>query len=248
MSAYPQTSPEITGVIRIVPTETRYARQMEELTNVVYDLPPGGDTRECLRAEHFRHHVHIFPQGQFVALDGDRVVGLTASMRIDFDPDHPFIEPWPVTISNGWLSRHTPDGAWMYGVESAVHPDYQGRGIGGKLMEARFEVARALNVRGMVAGSTLMDYCKEAHHATPEEYLEGVKVGRFFDGNLTKQMKKGFVPLALIPNYVTDPCSLGWGAVIVWYNPDYDPAIGPRRDLPPGFAPKTYTAVLKPKR
>ncbi|MCS7072380.1 MAG: hypothetical protein NZM00_12815, partial [Anaerolinea sp.] len=75
----------------------------------------------------------------------------------------------------------------------------------------------------------------EADHATIEEYLQGVIEGRYFDGNVSKQIRKGFRPIALIPNYVTDPCSLGWGAVIVWDNPDYDPVRGPQRDLPPDF-------------
>ena len=236
-------------VIRIIPTEARYAPQMEALTDLVYNIPPGGDPKECLRAEHFRHHVEIFPEGQFIALvdtpEGEQVVGLTASMRIVFDPEHPFIEPWKVTISGGWLRRHTPDADWMYGVESCVHPDFRGSGIGGRLMEARFAVAKALNVRGMVAGGTLMDYCLEAERASPEEYLQGVIDGRFIDGNVTKQIRKGFQPIALIPNYVHDPCSLGWGAVIVWRNPDYDPAQPTRLHLPEDFTPPVGSFPLK---
>lgn len=45
--------------------------------------------------------------------------------------------------------------------------------------------------------------------------------GRIFDQNLSKQMKKGFKPLAPIPDYVDDWESLGWGVLMVWMNPDY---------------------------
>jgi ribosomal protein S18 acetylase RimI-like enzyme len=111
----------------------------------------------------------------------------------------------------------------MYGVESCVNPAYRGSGIGGKLMEARFNVARQLNLRGMVAGSAIIDYYQVAQQVSPEDYVRGVAEGRFFDTNLSKQIRKGFRPAALIPNYVDDPGTLGWGVVIVWDNPDYNP-------------------------
>lgn len=209
--------------ITIVPTLSEYAGQMEDLSHVVYRSSranPDG----TLTAPHFRRHVELFPQGQFVALDGNRVVGLTASMRIPFDPARPFIESWHTTISDGWLSRHDPAADWMYGVETCVHPDYRSQGIGGRLMEARFALAKALNLRGMVAGSAVISYADAPDHVSPEEYLQGVVDGTYFDTNLTKQLRKGFRAVALIPNYLPDPETRGWGVVIVWDNPDYDPS------------------------
>ncbi len=144
-------------------------------------------------------------------------------MRIPFDPAHPFIESWYETISDGWLTRHDPAAEWMYGVETCVHPGYRGMGVGGKLMEARFEVAKALNLRGMVAGSAVIDYYQSADQVAPEEYVQGVVDGRYFDTNLSKQLRKGFRAVALIPNYLPDPETRGWGVVIVWDNPAYDP-------------------------
>jgi GNAT superfamily N-acetyltransferase len=228
-------------IIRIVPSTADRADDLEALTDLVYGVQPGDDPGECLRAHHFRHHIALYPEGQYMALafahpaDAGTVVGLTACMRIAFDPARPFIEPWFETISGGWLTRHDPDAPWMYGVESAVHPAYRGVGVGGRLTDMRFAVARALNLRGMVAGSTLTDLCKGG--VGPEEYLRGVVEGRFIDGNLTKQMKKGFRPIALIPDYVNEECAQGWGAVVVWENPAYNPARPTLRALPPGAAP-----------
>ncbi len=209
--------------ISIVPSARCYTEQMEALSHAVY-----GSTREqpdgTLIAAHFRRHVELFPEGQFVALEAGRVVGLTASMRIAFDPAHPFTESWYETISDGWLTRHDPDAEWMYGVESCVHPSYQGIGIGGKLMERRFEVAKALNLRGMVAGSAIIDYYKVADTTPVADYVADVVAGRSFDRNLSKQLRKGFRAVAPIPDYLPDPETRGWGVVIVWDNPDYDPA------------------------
>lgn len=208
----------------------QHAERMEMLQHLVYHTTHAVPL-DSMRAEQFHHHMKVFPQGQFVAIDlaTNEVIGLTVSMRLDFDPERPFIEPWHVTISDGWLMRHKPKGEWMYGVESCVHPDYRSMGVGGKLMEARFEVARRLNLRGMVAGSALVSYYRHADHISPDAYVQGVVEGTYFDMNLSKQIAKGFRPMATIPHYVTDVEACGWGVVIVWDNPTYDPAQKPRR-------------------
>ncbi|MCK6577289.1 MAG: GNAT family N-acetyltransferase [Anaerolineae bacterium] len=208
--------------ILIVPSAPEYVAQMEDLMHASY-----GTSREhpdeVFTEAMFRHHRAIFPEGQFVALDGKWVIGQTVSMRIRFDLTHPILEPWWVTVGEGWL-RHVPDGEWMYGVESVVHPSYRSQGVGGKLMEARFDTARALNLRGVVAGSAIISYSHYADQVSPAEYVQGVVEGRFFDGNLSKQIKKGFRPGALIEGYLPDMDSLGWGVSILWENPDHDPA------------------------
>jgi GNAT superfamily N-acetyltransferase len=206
--------------ITIVRSSPRYAEQMQDLMHLVYNTTRENPDGTFLAAQ-FLRHMEIFPEGQFVALEARRVVGLTASMRIPFDPVHPFIDPWFETISDGWLSRHDATADWMYGVESCVHPAYQSRGVGGKLMQARFDVAQALNLCGMVAGSDIMDYPKVADRVSPEAYLRGVIDGTYFDNNLSKQLRKGFQASALIPDYLGEGA---WGVVIVWHNPTYDPA------------------------
>jgi len=210
--------------IMIVPSSPKYMAGMEDVEHANYGTSRA-EPEDVLTEQHFRHHLQIFPEGQFVALEiqpdgGDRVVGLTASMRIQFDPAHPFLESWEQTIDGGWLRKHDPHGEWLYGVESAVLPGYQGHGIGGKLMQARFDVAKRLNLRGMVAGSAIISYYQHKELSV-EDYVQAVIEGRIFDQNLSKQMKKGFKPLAPIPDYVDDWESLGWGVLMVWMNPDY---------------------------
>lgn len=104
-----------------------------------------------------------------------------------------------------------------------MHPDYQGQRLGGKLIEARWNVVRQLNMRGMVAGSIIMDYHKVADEVTPEQYVRDVVNGTRFDNNLTKQLKKGFKVRNLIPEYCVDARSRNWGVAILWDNPDYLP-------------------------
>lgn len=101
--------------------------------------------------------------------------------------------------------------------------------MGGKLIEARYELARRLNLRGMVAGSLIIDYHKAAHEISARQYVAEVVAGTRFDTNLTKQLKKGFKVVGLIPDYSDAESSLGWGVEMIWENPDYRPVTVPRR-------------------
>lgn len=109
----------------------------------------------------------------------------------------------------------------MYGVETFVHPEYQSRGVGSQLMNARFDLLRRLNLRGIVAGSLFIGYGAVADAVTPEQYVQDVIDARRFDPNLSKQLKKGFKVRNLIPHYTEEPRTRDYAAAIVWLNPDY---------------------------
>lgn len=96
----------------------------------------------------------------------------------------------------------------------------------------------------MVAGSAIMDYHKVADQVPVDQYVQEVIAGKRFDTNLSKQLKMGFRALALIPHYVDDWRTLGWGVTIVWDNPDY------QRDaaVEKSYLPARYVVDLKPKR
>lgn len=85
--------------IVVIPSSPKYAEQMVELMCATYNCLP----EETFSVEQFRTHMQIFPEGQFIALDvdNDRVVGLTASMRVDFNPDEPLLENWVETTNYG---------------------------------------------------------------------------------------------------------------------------------------------------
>ncbi len=117
----------------------------------------------------------------------------------------------------------------MYGVESAVHPDYRGAGIGRRLMEARRTLLKKLNLRGMICGSAIIDYHQVADHMSSADYVAAVIAGTRFDTNLSKQLKMGFKPGHVIPNYLPeDEDCCGYGVEIRWDNPDYVPLQRPR--------------------
>jgi GNAT superfamily N-acetyltransferase len=235
--------------IQIVPGKPHYAGELERLYRHVYGDEDDPNAADVFTAAMFRRHLEVFPEGQFVALDtalpeGEQVIGLASSMRLAFDLAHPHLESWYKTTGDGWLTTHDPNGEWLYGVESCVHADYRGQGVGGKLIDARFDLARRLNLRGMVAGSAPMGYHRYADTLTIEEYMQGVVEGRYFDINTSKQLRKGFrYTGVLIPNYIVDQEARGWGALIVWDNPSYSVARIPEMDA---MLPPVYSVTVRP--
>ncbi|MFO7323945.1 MAG: hypothetical protein DIU68_019630 [Chloroflexota bacterium] len=85
--------------IIIVPTTAAYADQMVEVMCAAYGVSP----EETYRPAQFKQQARIFPEGQFVAIDTetDKVVGLTISMRVDYDPKTPLLERWAETTNYG---------------------------------------------------------------------------------------------------------------------------------------------------
>lgn len=210
--------------IEIRLTRSEDADELEELTGIIYHCNPREDAA-CFTADHYRQHVQVFPEAQFVAVDTTtgKLVGLTSGMRMHYDPARPPLMAWWELVGNGWLTTHDPRGEWMYGVESAVHPDYRGCGVGSRLMDARFNVLREMNLRGMVAGSAIIDYAAVADQIPVETYVAEVVAGERFDTNLSKQLHKGFRAVQIIPNYLPDPETAGYGVLIVCENPQAHP-------------------------
>jgi GNAT superfamily N-acetyltransferase len=195
----------------IASTEANHAPQLERLQEVVFPtLAPELRFREA----HYRKHVEIFPEGQFVALDDGRVVGATSTVRLHFDFDHPG-HTFADVIQGGWLTSHEPDGDWLYGADIGTHPDYRRRGIARALYAARQDTVRRLNLRGQVSAGMMRGYGAVKDRMSPQEYYQAVKNGTLIDPTLTAQMRIGFELRGLLQNYLIDPSCDNWSVLIV---------------------------------
>ncbi len=174
---------------------------------------------DLLQPEHVLRHLEIFPEGQHVALDGDRLVGMSTTFRATteqaFAP-HNFHE----IIDGGWLSNHRPDGEWLYGVDVSVHPDYRGRGISKMLYDARKVLIRRLGLRGMIAGGMMPGYHLHRDRLSAEAYVDEVVAGRLSDPTLTPQLRSGFRVHQVVYGYLEAGELGNQVAMIVWENPD----------------------------
>jgi GNAT superfamily N-acetyltransferase len=167
-------------------------------------------------------HLEIFPEGQLVAVDQEgTLLGYAASLIIYWD-DYEMDASWRDFTSRGTFRNHDPAlGRTLYGAEIMVHPEIRGSGVGGKLYDARFDLARRFKLLRIRAGARLRGYAKHAGRLTAEQYVERVVRGSLRDPTLSFQVHRGFHVLAAVSGYLRkDPESLGWAAVIEWLNPE----------------------------
>ena len=138
----------------VMHAQPEFADQLEELQRVSF---PTLAEDERFKSRHYIKHMELFDSGQLVALDGGRVVGATTTLRLDFDFDH-VNHTFGEIIQGGWLTSHQPAGAWLYGADISVHPDYRGRGLATALYAARQEVVWKLGLKGQVTAGMIPGY------------------------------------------------------------------------------------------
>lgn len=198
------------GIV-IASTQPAHAPELEKLQDLVF---PTLALAERFREAHYRKHVEIFPEGQFVALDAGRVVGATSSIRRHFDFDHPH-HTFAEIIQGGWLTSHEPEGDWLYGVDMGIHPDYRGRGLARALYAARHETVRLLGLKGQIAVGMMRGYGAVKDRMSAEAYFEGLRRGDVTDPTVSAQMGVGFEMRVLIPHHLNDPSCDNYGVLIV---------------------------------
>src|SRR5262245_49380274 len=198
--------------ILITNTRAELLPQLEELQIVCY--PTLADSSRFKKV-HFESHLRIFPVGQWVALDGQRVVGMSAGFLCTFDfanPHHSFDE----IIDYGFFTRHDPGGEYFYGADVSVHPDYRGRGISRQLYDARKELVRHRRLRGIVTGGMIPGFVHYKSVMDAETYVARVVAGDLFDPTLSVQLRQGFQIRGLLPNYLPDSATDGWSVLLEW--------------------------------
>ncbi|MEP7288693.1 MAG: GNAT family N-acetyltransferase [Chloroflexota bacterium] len=206
-----------TNVITISNTALVHASMLAAIQKFAF---PNLDPEQHLTAAQYRRHIEVFPEGQFVALNGQQAVGSTTTLRLNFNINHPQHTMAEIT-DNGWLGNHDPHGEWLYGADLMVHPEFRKRGIARQLYTARYDLVRRLGLRGQVSAGMIPGYHKFAHCYTIGEYLRRVAAGDIIDPTLTAQLRVGFHYVAPIYNYLQDTSSGNAVALIVWENPDF---------------------------
>jgi 4-aminobutyrate aminotransferase / (S)-3-amino-2-methylpropionate transaminase / 5-aminovalerate transaminase len=195
----------------IAHSRPEFAGQLEELQRTCF---PTLAERERFKSRHYVKHMELFEEGQLVALDNDRVIGATTTLRFDFDFDH-MDHTFADMIQGGWLTSHQPQGAWLYGADISVHPEYRGRGIANALYAARQEVVWKLGLKGQVTAGMIPGYSAVKNQMTAEEYYNAVLSGQIRDPTLSMQINAGFEPRGLLADYLNDPVCDNYSVLLV---------------------------------
>jgi len=213
----------------IASARPEHAEALEELQRVVF---PTLADEERFKAAHYRKHLELFPEGQFVGLDGNRVAAATATIRLHFDFDH-HDHTFADIIQGGWLTSHEADGDWLYGADIGVHPDYRGRGLGQALYAARQELVWELGLKGQVTAGMLSGYGAVKHQVSAEAYYEGLVSGHINDPTLSMQRRVGFEFRGLLKDYLRDPVCDNYSVLIVLdASTDVAGAVRPQMEMP----------------
>lgn len=206
--------------IEIVALALEHADRLAEIERLCFPtaVPDEWTDAECIRVQY-----ETFPEGCVVAIDRDAddlAVGFGSGCFVDFDfntPQHHIND----VVGEWGSNKHDPQGAWYYGTDIAVVPEYRGNGIGGALYDARKDLIKRYNRRGLVAGGAIPGFASHMHTMTASEYVYKVRHGDLHDRTLSMQLANGFQVLGTIANYWGDPAVDNWASLIVWHNPDY---------------------------
>ena len=171
--------------------------------------------------EELESHLRIFPQGQFVAVEPDgTVVGSATTLIVSLVSEHAE-HTWKEITADGMITNHNPNGDSLYGVDISTHPKHRHEGIGSMLYDARKKLTTELNLRRMISGGRLFNYCEYADMMSALEYANKVIRGELRDPVLSFELDNGFKFIKILPNYLDDTRSLNYASFIEWQNPAY---------------------------
>ena len=171
---------------------------------------------------HLESHIKIFPEGQLCAELSGKIVASASTLVTSLEPEYQE-HTWKYATASGMFTNHTFEGDSLYGADISTHPDSRGLGIATMLYDARKELALRLNLRRIIAGGRLFNYCEHAEKMSAQEYAEKVVSGEIEDLVLSFQLKNDFKFIKILPNYMRDSRSLNNASFIEWINPKYVP-------------------------
>ena len=162
-----------------------------------------------------------FPEGQLCIDHKGKPIAVALSIIVNFQ-DYGLDHIYKDITNYERLDTHNPYGDILYGIEIFVHPEFRGLRLGHRLYEARKNLCKSKNLKGIIFGGRIPNYHKHANEMTVEEYIEKVQSKEIHDPVLNFQLSNGFELLKVVPGYLgADKHSCGYGVLLKWNNPDY---------------------------
>lgn len=176
---------------------------------------------QLANARNYQMQIAAFPEGQYVAVKENKIVGYCSSLIIYLDDDSPWYAHGEIT-GFGSFSTHDPSGNTLYGADIAVDPDCQGQGLSKKLYAARKALLRRHILKQMVAGGRLPGYSQYRGKMSAKEYVAKVLKGELRDKSLNAHLRAGYEVHGVHYGYIDDEQSLGYATHLVMPNPKHN--------------------------
>lgn len=165
----------------------------------------------------FTARIEAFPDGQLVAVAGNRVVGSASAQRITAEFLAANCKSYELlTDGNRFTSSHATDGEIYQLIGVGILPEFRGRQLGRRLVDCQLDAARRLpGVRRIVGVTRPAGYA--GHCEVPmEEYARQVgKDGRLLDPVLAFHVEAGARIVSILPNFrPADRAAVGYGVLI----------------------------------
>ena len=183
------------------------------------EYPPAGMYDERM----FEMQRVAFPDGQLVAEIDGVIIGYATSEIVQLDAE---IEEYSYDelTGAGTFSTHDPAGDTLYGADIAVHPDYRGRGVAGKLYAGRKKLVKRYNLRRMIAFGRIPGYRSMSGELTAREYVDQVVNGERKDMALTAHLKAGYQVRDVRIDLMSDQASANWATLLEMPNSAFNAA------------------------
>jgi predicted amidohydrolase/ribosomal protein S18 acetylase RimI-like enzyme len=175
-------------------------------------------TEQLATERNYEMQISAFPEGQFVAVKDDKIIGYCSSLIVYLLDDSPWYAHGEIT-GFGSFSTHDPSGNTLYGSDIAVDPDYQRQGVSKKLYAARKSLLKRHNLKQMIAGGRIPGYSEYRGKMSADEYVARVVKGELHDKALNAHIRAGYEVRGVHYGYIDDEQSLGYSTHLVMPNP-----------------------------
>lgn len=122
-----------------------------------------------------RGQINSFPDGHFVAIYNNKIVGYCASIRL---PESKVTgsHNWKEITGGGYGTTHVENGDYLYGYEVCVDPEFRRLKIGQRFYNERKKLCKHLHMKGIVFAGRLPNLAEKIEQCgSPEKYLEAVE-------------------------------------------------------------------------
>lgn len=198
--------------IEILPMEASHFSEVLVLQQICFPEP---FPQSSLWTEsQLHHHRQVFPAGQLVAVRDEQVMGSCSNLVIS-DSNFSARQSWQQTVGGPLMESHSSQGSTLYGADISVHPDYQRKGVGRALYEARFALVESLALTRFATACRMPDFLK-SNIGDVRDYARLVASYARVDRTLTPLLRVGLIFVDVIEAYMPGVESGDAAALLVW--------------------------------